>query len=333
MATTSSWVVERRVAIGALSVGATAAALWTISKSRTRTTTATPASGGAGTAGPVLTAVALEATEGSQIEHRIPCAACETGSFGFLLYLPKGYRAGEPWPVVYHLHGGGESELQQGFGPLTKDGKNLLSAVKAHGLPAIVEGAAPPCVVVSPQCPKGAGGWGSATALTALEILADLVSEALNVDADRQYLTGLSMGGYGTWSWAVHSPQRFAAVAPVCGGWGEASTRASAATAIAHVPHYIAHGANDKIVPVRASDEMVEALRSAGAEDIVYCRYPTSPAPYQPTDWSSRRADGSNGAPLAPNDLTGHDSWTQTYTDPKFFSWLFSKTNHKHSKL
>ena len=168
------------------------------------------------------------------------------------------------------------------------------------------------------------------------------VRDGVAVHASNQYGGGGGLGGGDVaatsshqphWDWAVHSPQRFAAVAPVCGGWRDASTRASAATAIAHVPHYIAHGANDKIVPVRASDEMVEALRSAGAEDIVYCRYPTSPAPYQPTDWSSRRADGSNGAPLAPNDLTGHDSWTQTYTDPKFFSWLFSKTNHKHSKL
>jgi predicted peptidase len=328
--------MRRQAAIGALSVGATAAALWhctRYSMFKTAQGHNTAASVAAGSEGAALTAAALEAPEGSQIEHRISCGSCETGSFGFLLYLPKGYRTGKEWPVVYHLHGGGESERQQGFGPLTEDGVNLLSAVKAHGLPAIVEGEAPPCVVVAPQCPKGAGGWGSASALTALETLADLVSEALHIDANRQYLTGLSMGGYGTWSWAVHSPHRFAAIAPVCGGWREASTRASAATAIAHVPHYIAHGANDKIVPVSASDEMVEALRSSGADDIIYCRYPISPAPYQPTDWSSRRADGSGGAPLAPSDLTGHDSWTQTYTDPKFFSWLFSKTNVKVSNL
>ena len=250
-------------------------AAWSLSKKNSGTTGTAPAAGEASPAASVA-AAALEAAEGSQIERRMPCAACETGSIGFLLYVPKGFRTGGPWPVLYHLHGGGESELQGGEGPLTKDAVNMLSAVKAHGLPAIVEGRAPPCVVVAPQCPKGAGGWGGEAALTALEALADTISEALNVDAERQYLTGLSMGGYGTWSWATHAPHRFAAIAPVCGGWGDAASRASAATSIAHIPHYVTHGANDVIVPVAASDEMVEALRDAGAEDIVYSRYPTS---------------------------------------------------------
>jgi hypothetical protein len=92
-------------------------------------------------------------------------------------------------PVIYHLHGGGECEGQQGFGPLTRNGVNLLSAVKAHGLPAIVEEHAPPCIVVSPQCPQRSGGgrgWGTAAALDALEQLAEAVSAALRVDAGRQ---------------------------------------------------------------------------------------------------------------------------------------------------
>jgi hypothetical protein len=56
-----------------------------------------------------------------------------------------------------------------------------------------------------------------------------------------------------------------------------------------------------------------------------FARYERSPAPFQPTDWSERRADGTAGAPLAPADLTGHDSWTQTYTDPQFFRWLLAQ--------
>ena len=267
---------------------------------------------------------------GTQTEHRMACSACQTGSLGFLLYLPSDYETSEgPWPVIYHLHGGGECEGQTGFGPLTKDGVNLLSAVKAHGIPAIAEDNSLPCVVVSPQCPYQEGGrtrgWGTPTSIAALEQLADMISDSLNVDTNRQYLTGLSMGGYGTWEWAFASPGRFAALAPVCGGWRDDATRAQACSRIAHVPHYIAHGANDKIVPVERSDTMVQALRNAGATEVVYCRYTASPAPFQPTDWSESRADGSEGAPLAPQDLTGHDSWTQTYTDPNFFKWLLAK--------
>ncbi len=82
-------------------------------------------------------------------------------------------------------------------------GKNTLQAVKAHGLPAIVESNGyAPFVLVSPQCPAGSrGGWNSTVALEALEALAEVVLAALAVDSSRQYLTGLSMGGYGTWAW------------------------------------------------------------------------------------------------------------------------------------
>lgn len=168
----------------------------------------------------MLATASSAAAPGTQHECRIPCDACETGSIGFLIYIPKGYSStGTPWPVLYHLHGGGESELQEGFGPpLTEDGVNRLSAVKAHGLPAIAEGSAPACIVVSPQCPKQTAGrgWGTSTSLAALEQLAETVSEGLNVDTARQYLTGLSMGGHGTWSlersWANASPKRFAAL-------------------------------------------------------------------------------------------------------------------------
>ena len=157
------------------------------------------------------------------------------------------------------------------------------------------------------------------------------------------------MGGYGTWAWAAHAPHRFAAIAPVCGGWRSDETRAEAIETLKALPHWVTHAANDKIVPVATSDSMVEELKAAGAEEVVYRRYEQSPAPYQPTDDSpvrsppksplplvreeadcaaaaapQRRADGTEGAPLAPQDLSGHDSWTQTYTDPEFFRWLLA---------
>ena len=271
-------------------------------------------------------AAACAGRAGQQFEHRLPHPQLATG-LGFLIYLPVEYDSGADFPVIFHLHGGGEGEGQSGEGPLTKDGVNTLAAVKAHGIPAIVEGmgSSAPFVVVSPQCPSGTrGGWQSAEALAALDRLADTVTEELRVDRSRVYLTGLSMGGYGTWAWAAHSPERFAAVAPVCGGWGDDDTRPAAIEAIKGLPHFITHAVNDKIVPVATSDTMVAALEEAGCVEIIYRRYPESPAPYQPTDDSPRRADGSEGAPNFPSDLSGHDSWTQTYTDPDFYRWLLA---------
>ena len=97
------------------------------------------------------------------------------------------------------------------------------------------------------------------------------------------------MGGYGTWAWAAHAPHRFAAIAPVCGGWRSDETRAEAIEKLKALPHWVTHAANDKIVPVATSDSMVEELKAAGAEEVVYRRYEQSPAPYQPTDDSPVR--------------------------------------------
>ena len=222
--------------------------------------------------GSTLQAAVATAEEGTQFEHRVPCDTVQTGSFGFLIYLPEGYSKGGPWPVVFHLHGGGENENQAGFGPLTKDGVNLLSAAGGHGLPAIIESVKHPYVLVSPQCPQGSRGWGGEPALAACKQLADQLTSELNVDTSRFYLTGLSMGGSGTWQWAHAEPERFAALAPICGGWRDQATRASAAEKVSHLPHWVAHGANDKIANVSGSDKMVEALKEAGAPTVVYKR-------------------------------------------------------------
>lgn len=138
------------------------------------------AGGGGGGSGSDLQRACMDHA-GQQFEYRIPCAHVQTGSFGFLIYLPEDYGSGTVpeggWPVIFHLHGGGESENQQGFGPLTAAGVNLLAAVKAHGLPAIAEStiSRPNYIVVSPQCPEGGRGWGSAPAQSALTQLADQV--------------------------------------------------------------------------------------------------------------------------------------------------------------
>ena len=190
----------------------------------------------------------------------------------FWLYVPGGYsREGDPWPLMLFLHGAGErgDDLEQ---------------VKVHGPPKLVDqGKQMPFLIVSPQAP--ADHWWSSEYLIAL---LDAVEEAYNVDPERIYVTGLSMGGYGTWDLAVAQPDRFAAIAPICGGGDP-----EAVCAIKDMPVWVFHGAKDTVVPMGRSEEMVEALKACGGH-VRFTVYPEA----------------------------GHDAWTATYDNPEFYAWL-----------
>ena len=193
----------------------------------------------------------------------------------YLLYLPTGYgrRAGKRWPVILFLHGAGERG-------------NDLNKVKVHGPPKILQKRTDfPFIVVSPQCP--ASSWWEPLPL---KVLLEEVQEKYRVDPDRVYLTGLSMGGFGTWDLAVRYPERFAAIAPICGGG-----KPLLADRIKNVPVWVFHGDADPVVAVKQSDEMVEALKRVGA-DVKYTRYPG----------------------------VGHDSWTATYDNAELYQWFLS---------
>ena len=121
----------------------------------------------------------------------------------YLLYLPKGYdeKSGEKWPMILFLHGAGERGTD-------------IWKVAVHGPPKhATNGSDIPFIVVSPQCPENQI-WST----DALSKLLDDVTGRYAVDTNRVYLTGLSMGGYGTWSLGLEQPERFAAMAPICGG-------------------------------------------------------------------------------------------------------------------
>ena len=192
----------------------------------------------------------------------------------YLLALPKGYAARESWPLLLFLHGSGER------------GEDL-DRVKIHGPPKLIDaGREFPLIVVSPQCPNGQR-WQAVTLLA----LIDDVAKQYKVDQDRIYVTGLSMGGFGTWALAAHAPDRLAAIAPVCGG-GEKYW----AKQISHLPTWVFHGGKDNAVPVRRSEEMIEALEKAG---------------------------GTPKLTIYPD--AGHDSWTETYDNPEFYDWLLQQ--------
>src|SRR5262249_37880875 len=152
-----------------------------------------------------------------------------------LLYLPDAYDSSKKeWPLLLFLHGAGESG-------------DDLARVKRHGPPKLIEGGkAFPFIVVSPQ--SSGRGWNADT-LNAL--LDDLISK-YRVDKDRVYLTGLSMGGFGTWSLAATHPEKFAAIAPICGGG-----RPEDASKIKDIPTWVFHGAKDTTVPIARSEAMV----------------------------------------------------------------------------
>ena len=208
-----------------------------------------------------------------QHEQTFEKEVTRTVSCRYLLFLPEGYAEQQHWPLMMFLHGAGERG-------------NDLRPVKIHGPPKLVEQRGDfPFVLVSPQCPPGR--WWSPEVLSALldEILHDY-----SIDEDRVYLTGLSMGGFGTWRLAIEHPDRFAAIAPVCGGGTP-----YVLDRIKHIPTWVFHGAKDGVVPLSESQRMVDALEACGG-NVKFTVYPEAE----------------------------HDSWTETYDNPELYEWFLS---------
>jgi len=206
-------------------------------------------------------------------------------SLDYLLFLPRDYdpEREKGWPMILFLHGAGERGSD-------------LARVKAHGPPKLAESDPEfPFVVVSPQCPEGET-WDESV----LAGLLDQVIDERNIDRDRVYLTGLSMGGFGTWSLGLARPERFAAIAPICGGGERLKVLLAGrrkAEAVRRLPVWAFHGAKDPVVALEESERMVDALKRAGAENVRLTVYPEA----------------------------GHDSWTETYDNPEFFRWLLEQ--------
>ncbi|MFF1541613.1 dienelactone hydrolase family protein [Microbacterium sp. NPDC058269] len=201
----------------------------------------------------------------------------------YLVHLPDGYDADPSrlWPLVLFLHGAGER------------GSDVdLAAV--HGPPKLADdGHEFPFVLVTPQCDESSQ-W--VAELSTLSALLDEVSAAHRIDPSRISVTGLSMGGFGTWSLAIRYPDRFAAIAPICGGlWMQS------AAPIRSLPVWAFHGDADDVVPISATEQIVTELRSLDA-DVRFTRYAG----------------------------VGHDSWTETYDNPEFYDWLLSHRRNCH---
>jgi predicted peptidase len=197
--------------------------------------------------------------------------------YRFLLDLPEGYDSQqEPWPLLIFLHGAGERGDQ-------------LDKVKVHGPPKeVAAGRKLPFIIASPQCPAGEV-WDA----DAVVALVDHLSENWKVDKDRVYLTGLSLGGYGTWETGIAYPERFAALVPICGGAG---VRFIVADRLKNMPVWCFHGAKDSTVPLSLSEQMMARLKGSSA-DVRFTVYPEA----------------------------GHDSWTESYANDELYEWLLAQ--------
>jgi predicted peptidase len=199
--------------------------------------------------------------------------------YEYLIALPEGYEAdsSKRWPMVLFLHGSGER------------GEDLKK-LKKNGPPQLIaQGQKIPAIVVAPQC-LAEQMWNP----HAVKALADEIQRLHRVDEDRVYLTGLSMGGFGTWEAAMEYPEEWAALVPVCGGVGVRFVMMSRITAI---PQWIFHGALDPVIPVSYSQKMHDGLKQLGAKEVKLTIYPDAK----------------------------HDSWTQAYAEPELWQWLFSQ--------
>lgn len=222
------------------------------------------------------------------------------GTFRYQVFVPAGWTRANNWPVILFLHGAGERgddgilQTEVGFG----------AALRRHAERF-------PCIVVMPQCRKDK--WWSDPQMEQVAVSAlDLAIKEFKGDKNRIYLTGISMGGYGSWDIAQKYPGRFAALAPICGGIvappsiknllpapptdDSGDPYLTAAKKVARIPIWIFHGGADPVVPPSESRKMAAALKSLNA-NARYTEYPGVP----------------------------HNSWDKAYSEPDFPLWLLSQ--------
>ncbi|MGB1285482.1 MAG: alpha/beta fold hydrolase [Aggregatilineales bacterium] len=202
-----------------------------------------------------------------------------TQSLPYWLYLPEDYaESDKQYPLILFLHGAGERG-------------DDLAGVTVHGIPKkLTAGEELPFIVIAPQCPLQ--NWWASYTETLIAIL-DTVIASHRVDEQRIYLTGLSMGGFGTWWLASEYPQRFAALVPVCAPAPNIMGFPERMEKIAHLPIWAFHGDADDIVPISESEKVVTVLESLNA-DVQFTVYPD----------------------------VDHNSWDATYDNPALYAWF-----------
>jgi predicted peptidase len=209
---------------------------------------------------------------GKQVEQTFKTS--DSSEVRYLLYLPEEYTAGSAMPVMLFLHGRGESN-----GP--------LNVVAKWGPPQLVaRGEKLPYVIVSPQCPKE-DNWSSPTQQSRLIELLDSIVNKFGGNKNRIYLTGLSMGGSGSWRLAADHPKKFAAVVPICG-----RGKIEDADKLKDLPIWVFCGDQDGVF--KSNQELVDAILKAGSQSVRFTSL----------------------------ENVGHNSWSAAYASPDLYSWF-----------
>ena len=217
------------------------------------------------------------------------------GKLPYRIYTPRPIEDETVYPLIVFMHGAGER------------GSDNTTQLK-HGVGSIIrfiERFNKPAYVIAPQVADGHQWvdtpWSDdahvlpkspSSSMSLLLSLIDSVNQTLSIDRRRIYITGISMGGFGTWDLLMRRPDEFAAAIPICGGGDETS-----AHLIRDIPVWVCHGGDDQVVKTHRSRNMVEALEGVAGRPR-YTEYPG----------------------------VGHDSWTVTYDNPEVLHWLFEQT-------
>jgi len=204
----------------------------------------------------------------------------------YVVFVPHTYDGSKEFPIVLFLHGSGETKgdkggkmpVEQGIGPHIKRNEKTF-----------------PAFVVIPQSEKRTWQADSDDGKRAMAML-DATMKEYKIDANRQYLTGLSMGGYGTWSHAAAFADRWACFVPVCGGARNADDVKAIAEKVKGIPCWCWHGDKDTAVKVEKSRELIEAMKKAGADP----RYTEL-------------------------EYVGHNCWDAAYATPELIDWMMKQ--------
>ena len=237
-------------------------------------------------------------------KSRVMAKQVEDQKLAYLIQTPdsKKEKPKEGWPLLLFLHGYGECGDQ-------------LQKVKKHGPPKLIGrfDSLAGCFIVSPQCPKNS--WWRVNVLKAL--VDEVVKQCGDIDPQRLYVTGLSMGGYGIWSFVSHYPDYFAAAIPICGGGDPFALPANRPPIKSGIKNefkpdglkkakglalWTFHGGRDRSVPIKETQKLVDILKGVGAQKVRFTAYPEA-------------------AHVA--------AWQKAYQNPETWNWLFSQRRLK----
>jgi predicted peptidase len=206
-------------------------------------------------------------------------------NMNYSLHIPDGYKRGtnKKWPLIVFLHG------------MAQRGKSLQH-ITSIGLPDKIKSIPDfPFFIITPQCPARTY-WDRAKPALKVKTIIDTVINYYSIDKHRIYLTGFSMGGFGTWYIASEFPDTFAAIAPICGGGNPEMVKN-----IAHIPTWVFHGKKDRVVSVNKSYEMVAKLKTMNKAVVKFTIYPEE----------------------------AHDCWDTVYSDTNLYDWFLKYSSTK----